>query len=164
MFQLAHTLVIAFLGFNSYVCMPWTGHCVSMLSLLSQVTRFPLWSLFQVPMAASAAIDPDALVDQYLFHVAQIQRTHKDYQLLRVRDKATTQELKHVHKCMAKHLHPDKGGLVKWAMSNYTDLDKATLDEAQVILGDFWTTWQNTCMKLQEIDDGLFQKDPPVHV
>jgi hypothetical protein len=118
-------------------------------------------------MAASscaAAMDPGTLVDQFLFWAAKIQRTYKDYELIRVRDKATSKELNHVLKIMAKHLHPDKGELARFAVHQYPDIDQDTLQDAQEILRDFWTTWQNTLHKLQELDDGYYQKDPLVYM
>jgi hypothetical protein len=110
-------------------------------------------------MASVAAMDPGWLVDQYLDYLATMKRSHKDYQMLCIRDLATSGELTHVYRLLSKALHPDKGGLIKFVNMHFPDLDKETLDEARICLMDFWQNYQNTFQRLKELDEGMFTKD-----
>ena len=59
-------------------------------------------------MAGSVDPDPQSLVDQFLQEKLALNRTFKDYQLLKARQGASKRELDIISKRVALVLHPDK--------------------------------------------------------
>ena len=110
-------------------------------------------------MAGSADPDPQSLVDQFLQEKLALNRTFKDWQLLKARQGATKRELD-INRRVAKVLHSDKHELQDWTIQNYLNIAQDCLDQAIKALNDFWDTWLATKTRLVDVDEGTYKQAP----
>ena len=111
-------------------------------------------------MACSADPDPHSLVDMFLQEKLALNRTFKDYQLLKARQGATKRELDIINRRVAKVLHPDKHELQDWTIQHYPNIAQDCLDQAIKILKDFWDNWLATKTRLVDVDEGTYKQAP----
>jgi hypothetical protein len=103
-------------------------------------------------------LDPESLVDTFLWEKASLRRTYMNHQLLKAREKATKRELEIIYRKLSLTLHPDKGVFHNWLMENYPDLDTDSYTNATNLMKHFWDTWQATKERLMDLEDGFFKQ------
>jgi len=108
--------------------------------------------------ASAACLDPESLVDTFLWEKASLRRTYMNHQLLKAREKATKRELEIIYRKLSLTLHPDKGVFHNWLMENYPDLDTDSYTNATNLMKHFWATWQATKERLMDLEDGFFKQ------
>ena len=89
-----------------------------------------------------------------------LNRTFKDYQLLKARQGASKRELDIINRRVAKVLHPDKRQLQDWTLQHYPNIAQDCLDQAIKVLKDFWDTWLATKTRLVDVDEGTYKQAP----
>lgn len=118
----------------------------------------PGGSLGAMAAASAASLDPESLVDTFLWEKASLRRTYMNHQLLKAREKATKRELEIIYRKLSLTLHPDKGVFHNWLMENYPDLDTDSYTNATNLMKHFWATWQATKERLMDLEDGFFKQ------
>jgi hypothetical protein len=108
--------------------------------------------------ASAASLDPESLVDTFLWEKASLRRTYMNHQLLKAREKATKRELEIIYRKLSLTLHPDKGVFDNWLMENDPDLDTDSHTNATNLMKHFWATWQATKERLMDLEDGFFKQ------
>ena len=111
-------------------------------------------------MAGSADPDPQSLVDQFLQEKLALNRTFKDYQLLKARQGASKGELDIISKRVALVLHPDRKQLQDWTMEHHPNITQDCLDQAIKVLKDFWDHWLATKTRLVEVAEDTYKQAP----
>ena len=109
-------------------------------------------------VASAACLDPESLVDTFLWEKASLRRTYMNHQLLKAREKATKRELEIIYRKLSLTLHPDKGVFHNLLMENYPDLDTDSYTNATNLMKHFWATWQATKERLMDLEDGFFKQ------
>ena len=118
----------------------------------------PGGSLGAMAAASAASLDPEFLVDTFLWEKARLRRTYMDHQLLKAREKATKRELEIIYRKLSLTLHPDKGVFHNWLLENYPDLDQDSVTNATGLMKHFWATWQLTKDRLMDLEEGFFKQ------
>ena len=90
-------------------------------------------------MASGSMPEIMDMVDMFLDQECKIRRAYRDYQLLRVREKATKREIEIIYTKMSMLLHPDKHQSSNWAIQRFPDITQEASDEGNnvgQVLGD----------------------------
>ena len=110
------------------------------------------------PMASSSLPDVEGMVDEYLEQQCKIRRSYRDYQLLRVRDKATKREIEVVYRKMSMLLHPDRRAFATWAVDKYPNISQSVLDEGVKLIRATWDKYHEAKERLAELDAAKYKK------
>lgn len=110
------------------------------------------------PMASGGPPDLEGLVDEYLEQQCKIRRTYRDYQLLRVRDKASKREIELVYRKMTLLLHPDRRAFASWAIEKHPQILQSDLDEGVKLIRATWDKYQEAKDRLAELDAAKYKK------
>jgi hypothetical protein len=105
---------------------------------------------------SAASLDPEFLVDTFLWEKARLRRTYMDRQLLKAREKATKRELDIIYRKLYLTLHPDNGVFHNWLLEK--DLDQDSVTNATGLMKHFWTTWQLTKDRLMDLEECFFKQ------
>ena len=117
-----------------------------------------------VAMASGSMPDIMVMVDTWMEQECKIRKAYRDYQLLRVREKATRKEIEIIYKKMSMLLHPDKNQFANWAFSRFPDITPEALAEGSNMCRAMWDKYLETKNRLAELDDAKHKKAMQQHV
>ena len=103
-------------------------------------------------MASGGPPDLEGLVDEYLEQQCKIRRTYRDYQLPRVRDKASKREIELVDRKMTLLLHPDRRAFASWAIEKHPQILQSDIDQGVKLIRATWDKYQEAKDRLAELD------------
>lgn len=115
-------------------------------------------------MASGSMPDIMDMVDTWMEQECKIRRAYRDYQLLRVREKATRKEIEIIFKKMSMLLHPDKYHFTHWAVTRYPDITQEALAEGNNMCLAMWNKYLETKNRLAELDDAKYKQAMQQHV
>ena len=89
---------------------------------------------------------------------------YQDHKLLKVREGASTEEIKITSQTMVMCLHPDKHQFSTWVQDNYvhyTDMQlEAMITQGGKVLLDYWHRWQQARENMIAQDQGICKQAP----
>jgi len=117
-----------------------------------------------VAMASGSMPDIMVMVDTWMEQECKIRKAYRDYQLLRVREKATRKEIEIIYKKMSMLLHPDKNQFANWAINRFPTITQEALVEGNNMCRAMWDKYLETKNRLAELDDAKYKKAMQQHV
>ena len=89
---------------------------------------------------------------------------YPDHKLLKVREGASTEEIKITSQTMVLCLHPDKHQFSTWVQDNYVNYNdlqlEAMITQGGKVLLDYWHRWQQARENMIAQDQGICKQAP----